>query len=293
MRAPLIITALCVILPVVAPADWGPAERLPAPVNDGYSFAPFISADGKTLYFSRWSAETDYDIYYSEKVGTSWTTPQKVPGAVNTPGVEMNSCISWDGKYLYFDRIPEGSNNQDIYVAEKIGSVWGNVRPVPGQVNRPNGSEFAPCISGDGKTLYFSAWNRPGNEGPVNIWASNWTGTEWGTPYYLQGVNTPYGECDQAITYDDHFLYFFSPRPKAGGMYRAERVGNGWGNVEYLNENINNFDYGGEDPTLTASGRELYFTAYISGYSWIYVSRWECEPAVAPTSLGKIKAIYH
>jgi len=296
MNGGVIAAALITVTVCRAAADWGPAERLPPPVNDGFTFAPCISPDGNTLYFCRYSAGNAHDIYYSERSGNNWTEPRKVPGGVNTTVSEHNPCLSWDGNRLYFDRAPsQGQEHQDIYVAEKVGASWGTAYPIPGRVNRPDKDEFSPSISADGRTLYFAAAFWPENEGQCNIWFSTWNGNEWGEPVLIREISTSgFGEIDPAVSYDGRYLYFFSARYEGAGIWRAEWLGNQWGKVVRLNDNINKVSYHPpNDPSVTGDGRTLFFEATDQyGLTYIYVSRWECEPAVAPTSLGKVKALF-
>ena len=45
----------------------------------------------------------------------SWSAPQNLGDAVNTPGVEQRSTLSHDGKRLYFGR------DGDIYMSTRKG----------------------------------------------------------------------------------------------------------------------------------------------------------------------------
>ncbi|NIT36062.1 MAG: hypothetical protein GTN49_06130 [candidate division Zixibacteria bacterium] len=295
MKKLFIVTAAA--LATAALADWGPAKKLPDTVNSPFKdFGVCVSADGNEIYFSstRGGGEFNPDIYYSRRQGSGWTPAQKVPGEINTKLYEGEPCLSWDGQRLYFPRGDYNSGDVDIYVAERSGGGWGKPYKIPGKVNKEGYWEDNPAVSGDGSTLYFVGGRWPGNQGPCNIWSSKWTGSEWGEPVYLSDINTEYGESDPAPSYDGRYLYFVSFRSRVK-IYRAENVGGSWRNITPLNDNVNK-PYGSPfDPSTTADGKYLFFTwsLYESHkYPYIYVSRW-CEPAVTPTSLGRVKALFN
>ncbi len=278
-------------------ADWGPAKKLPDNVNSPFKdFGVCVSADGSEIYFSstREGGELNPDIYYSRRQGNGWTPAQKVPGEINTKIYEGEPCLSWDGRRLYFPRGDASTDDVDLYVAERSGGGWGKPYKIPGKVNKEGHWENNPAVSRDGTTLYFVGHYWPGNQAPGNIWYSKWTGSAWGEPVYLRDINTERGESDPGPSYDGRYLYFTSLR-KRHKMYRAENVGGSWRNITPLNDNVNKPNGFAFDPSLTADGKYLFFTWYPyerPNLPDIYVSRW-CEPAVTPTSLGRVKALFN
>jgi len=292
-----IVASLTALVGAVA-ADWGPGQRLPDTVNSPYiDWGVCATADGNAIYFSsnrenprRW----EEDIYYSRRVGTSWTPAVKITGPVNTADLEGAPCLTWDDRFMYFTRGVPGTPTGDIWVSPWTGAGWGTPWKIPGQVNTSEHWENNPAISATGETLFFTSSDRPGNLGTINIWYSVWTGSEWGTPRFINGINTTYSEYDPAPTYDGRYLYFGSFRPpSAMKLYRAENLGGGeWGNVEMLNPNVNVPGFVYTDPFVTKDGRYLFYArAPLNDNYDIYVSEWS-EPAVAPTSLGKVKALF-
>jgi Tol biopolymer transport system component len=289
---------LSVISTTLAAADWGPAERLPDAVNSPYyDWGVCATADGNTIYFSSNRGNpSSYacDIYRARRAGSSWTPAQKVPGPINTADHEGAPCLTWDGRRMYFHRGKLGTPEGDIWASDWTGSGWGNPYKIPGQVNRADKWESNPAISPDGRTLYFVGEYWPGNQAVYNVWASRWTGSEWGEPWYLSGINTAGNEGDAAFTYGGQYLYFWSGRNlNVSRIYRAENVGGEWRNAEELGSNVNAPGNYQTDPLVTKDGRYLFFARdpYGEALPDIYVSRW-CEPAVAPSSFGKIKAMY-
>jgi hypothetical protein len=84
-------------------------------------------------------------------------------------------------------------------------------------VNSPF-NDFAPAISKNGLSLYFSS-DRPGGLGPSDIWVSqrNSRDDPWGVPVNLgPPVNTSFGERAPNFSRDGHWMFFVSDRP--GGV---------------------------------------------------------------------------
>jgi hypothetical protein len=282
----ILITALLCAPP--AYADWGPAEELPINTPD-YEWGVCANADGTTIYFVS-DRGGNMDIYKSRRAGSGWAVPERLPEPINSPGLEGAPCLSWNGQRLYFSRYLNGFA-ETIYVTVREGGRWGAPYKIPGEVNQDTYDVSNPAISAVASTLYFVGNEWPTNQTHFNIYSSQWTPSGWGKPVYLSGINTVYGESDPALSYDGRYLYFMSVRTHDFYIYRAERVGNSWGNPVPLGPNVNRPGYAQMDPSVTANGQYLFFSrAEVNDYD-IYVSRWQ-EPAVEPVSIGRVKALF-
>lgn len=73
--------------------DWGPAINLGPTINTPHNEeSPFISSDGKRLYFSSQGHNSmgGYDIFYSQAAGESlWSSPINMGFPINTPDDEL------------------------------------------------------------------------------------------------------------------------------------------------------------------------------------------------------------
>jgi outer membrane protein OmpA-like peptidoglycan-associated protein/tetratricopeptide (TPR) repeat protein len=101
--------------------NWGPATNLGAPVNTPYDDdAPFIHADGQTLYFSSrgHAGMGGYDIYRSSfEENTKWSEPENLGYPINTAGEDSYFVLSADNRHGYYASAKEGGQGEkDIYL---------------------------------------------------------------------------------------------------------------------------------------------------------------------------------
>jgi outer membrane protein OmpA-like peptidoglycan-associated protein len=94
-------------------------ENLGKKINtDGEDAAPFIHADGKTLYFASdgHPGMGGMDVFYSTLTDTGWTKPVNLGYPINTPADEINILINAAGTTAYFSTDKEGGyGGQDLY----------------------------------------------------------------------------------------------------------------------------------------------------------------------------------
>ena len=157
--------------------EWGTPVNLGPIVNasDG-DYMSSISADGLSLYFSsqRSGGSGKRDLWTTTRATTNddWSEPVNLGPTVNSSSNERNLCISSDDLTLFFqsDR-PGGYGYVDIWMTTRatISNDWSepvNLGPVVNSLS----SDISPSISADGRTLYFSASERPGGYGSWDLW---------------------------------------------------------------------------------------------------------------------------
>ena len=109
-----------------AGGDFGPAKSLGANVNTKYDDdSPYLSKDGKTLYFSSRGHNTmgGYDIFKSEydEAGRKWGPAQNMGYPVNTPDDDSYYRLSPDGSYAYLSSYRIGGyGEKDLYTINYI-----------------------------------------------------------------------------------------------------------------------------------------------------------------------------
>jgi outer membrane protein OmpA-like peptidoglycan-associated protein len=116
---------------------WQEAQNLGPGINSaGNETAPFLCADGQTLYFSsdgRLPTLGGYDLYRSRRSGEDWGAAEHLPAPFNGPGDELSCSTTPTGDTLYFATDRQGPvGNLDIWV----GQLPPDMRPVAVQVVR-------------------------------------------------------------------------------------------------------------------------------------------------------------
>jgi hypothetical protein len=104
--------------------EWGPAVNLGPVINSKYNEeSPFISEDGKTLYFSSYGHNSmgGYDVFYSNLLDDgNWSVPVNAGYPINSPDDDVFFLPVKNGNFAYFSRYieKEGYGKMDIYRVE-------------------------------------------------------------------------------------------------------------------------------------------------------------------------------
>jgi hypothetical protein len=130
--------------------------------GDGVEADPFITADGKHLYFistrsTDGQQHKDLDIWQVDRDDEgNWGEPRRLPAPVNSRGQEWFPRPAADG-WLYFGSArPGGFGKTDIWRAhEDRGGHW-RVENLGKAINTP-GDEYEPLPSPDGQRLIVMA----------------------------------------------------------------------------------------------------------------------------------------
>jgi outer membrane protein OmpA-like peptidoglycan-associated protein/tetratricopeptide (TPR) repeat protein len=190
----------------------------------------FTSARNGSNKTHGWTKEPFLDIYKADFNDDGSISNSVAVTELNSKYHDATVSISADGKTVYFtsDSFRENSFEKDkenklkigknnLYKASNKDGKWENIIPLP--FNSKDYSTSNPCLSMDGKTLYFSS-NMPGSIGGVDIWkvAINQDGS-YGNPENLgPKVNTLDNE-SFPYSSDEDILYFASSgRQGFGGL---------------------------------------------------------------------------
>lgn len=229
-------------------------------------YLPALTADGNSMIFTRLE-QYDENFYLSERRDGVWQKSTPLEG-VNTSENEGAESISPDGSWLVFtacDRRNDGSQGScDLYWSQLKNDVWSKPAPFSSSINGP-GWDAQPCISADGKTIFFSS-NRSGTLGGKDIWQTNrLPNGKWTTPRNLgPEVNTKGDEQTPYLHPDGKTLYFTSDgHPGMGNndLYLTRRSNDTlWAKPQNLGYPINSK---ASEGTLTVSldGKTAYFAA--------------------------------
>lgn len=101
---------------------WGNIKNLGPIINTKYDEdAPFITADGKTLFFSSNNSNSigGYDVFRSDLKNGKWQRPYNLGKPINTNNEDKFYTVRGDGKKAYYSSFKQGGKGQqDIYVVE-------------------------------------------------------------------------------------------------------------------------------------------------------------------------------
>lgn len=191
--------------------------------------------------------------------------PQLLADTANSFQYQYFPSLTADGKQLFFtvrsDRDPE-----DIYMSERVeGGGWTEPKKLSDKINSERENEGTCSVSGDGKTLVFTACERPGGVGRCDLYISKKVGGEWSAPKNIgKPVNSEAWESQPSLSADGRSLYFTSDRRGGYGKrdiyvsFLDEK--DHWGNATNLGPSVNT-TYDEVSPFIHVNGHALYFSS--------------------------------
>ncbi|MBB2151403.1 OmpA family protein [Pedobacter gandavensis] len=142
-----------------ASGNW--SKPIPFTYNNASSYSvadPFISPDGKTLYFSSNmpGGLGGSDIYSSTKTEDgSWTTPLNMT-TVNTAGNERSPVLGLNGEFFFSSDGRVGMGGLDIYKARLKGSSADQIENLKYPLNSPQ-DDFGFSLNDQGSLVFLSS----------------------------------------------------------------------------------------------------------------------------------------
>jgi hypothetical protein len=152
--------------------DWSAFVNLGSVVNTtSWEACPSISADGLSLFFcsDRPGGFQAVDLYVTTRpaIDAPWTPPVNLGPAVNCYRWQICGKISPDGRFLFFSA---GTAQIDLFVSRRAAATesWGPPVSLGPAVNTPI-DEYGPCLSPDGRMLYFTRGEKTPTYGGPNL----------------------------------------------------------------------------------------------------------------------------
>ncbi len=145
-----------------------PFEHNPDSFNCGY---PFLSEDGKTLFFSTNmpGGYGRYDIYSSQRNSDgSFSSPKNLGNLINTPGSEIYPFYHTSGRLYFSSDAHEGRGGMDLFYSDHIDGEWQPPINLQAPFNTRN-NDYALIINTTLDTGYF-ATDRYGSDDVVNFY---------------------------------------------------------------------------------------------------------------------------
>ncbi len=217
-------------------------------------YLPYLTADEQTIFFTtrrpgctggfnrEYRGYTE-DFYYAELKDGEWVLAENFGPPVNTEGNEGAASFTPDGQFVFFTACSRrgGYGDCDIYVSRLDGKTWSKPRNLGPLINTP-AWESQPCISNDGRTLYFAS-SRKGGQGGQDIWKANYVNGSWSEPVNLgPEINSPGNEVSPFLHADGKTLYFSSSGHLGYGgldLFMSKKTPEGWTPPENLGNPLN------------------------------------------------------
>jgi WD40-like Beta Propeller Repeat len=190
----------------------------------GYDSDPFLTADGKRLYFASrrpvdGRAHRDRDIWYADRTAAGWSAPQRLPAPVNSSADEAYPVVVRDGS-LYFTSSPRDSTalNVDTYRAQWLGDRFGPPAELKGDSDRVYG-RLQAYVSPNESYMIFVSWHdddtktEAGIYSPGDLYVSERANGAWLRGRHLPApINSAGAERAPMVSADGRTLYFTSER---------------------------------------------------------------------------------
>lgn len=246
------------------------AKILPGVCSTAPDYAPSLSSDGRTLYFTTdraiptgrheiWSAERN------DHLDTLFGVSAPIGAPVQTDLSAGSFVISSDGQTAFYAVCP---SDCDIYSVTRSGDSWINPQPIPGVSSEE--WESTPMLSSDGRSLYFAS-GRSGGLGGTDIYVSTRDGDGlWGTPRNIGAPINTSGNDESPFVLPGGNVMYFASNGRVGSLggfdlYVSTRDTNGaWGGPVSLGSAYNSSD-DDRHPCLSVSGDVIFFSSNRTG----------------------------
>lgn len=250
-------------------------------INTKYSeYVPIITVDEKYLVFTarrpkekknrkkkidliHYYYRYNEDIFRSNHIDTSWTTPIKYGTTINK-GKRHDACVSLslDGQTIF---TYSGENGGDLYYEKIENGIWSKPIKMEGVINTSH-RESHISTNYDMNSAYLIT-DRPGGYGGTDIWLV--TKNEQGVWDKMENlgptINTPYNEDGVFIHPDGKTLYFSSEGHNSMGGFDIfettfDDSSHTWSRPLNMGKPINSPD---DDIffVLTADGKNAYLSS--------------------------------
>jgi len=245
--------------PQIHSSEWENPVPVSGLVNSaGAEDSPFVTPDGKSLYFTfvpdvsvppeKQLIDGVTGLYYSNLGKNSWDLPERV---ILNDDLSLDGCECIQGTIMWFCSVREGNFREvDMYKAELVDGTWVHWQNAGKRLNAEIGIGEMH-ITPKGNEIYFDG-SRLGGKGGHDIWVTKKTNDKWQDPVNLESVNTNENEIRPFIAQDGNELWFSRRYLGSPAVYRSKNIDGVWGEPELI---ISQF---AAEPSLDLFGN-IYF----------------------------------
>jgi Tol biopolymer transport system component len=205
----------------------------PVPFSTGWEEAPFITRDGRRLFFSarrdvpgQELARGNNNLWVVDRSAEgAWGAPKPLEGAVNKPREDDDDAparsesgpVLLPGGELLYSTTEDNEWGLDLYVADQVDGAFTHPRPLSFNTT---GAETNPAITPDGRYLVFQAFRELDAIGEQDLYVSERTASRWSTPRLLpEPINSEASDGYPSFSPDGRYFFFASDRRAPGSSW--------------------------------------------------------------------------
>ena len=211
----LMLTSLCGL----TSAGWSePILITEVNTEPAEEWAPFLSFDGLTLYFSRVRSDSFYygRIFEATREEPSglFTLVREIPGDLNlSPGHDLCPWVSTDNLRMYYHYEYRGIFSLRFSERTSVDDQWPEGTGIS-ELNMLGDQLRAPQLTTDELNIYFDAYDLPGGRGGYDICMATRLSrhSRFSNVTNLRELNTSGHELGPSVSSDGLKLFFHSNR---------------------------------------------------------------------------------
>lgn len=193
--------------------SWLPPEVLKFSGSSYMDAYPFISYDGKELFFQsdrpteRDDLKDKYNIWSSKRINDDWSAPEPLPAPINGRGDVSGPSMSKSGTF-YFTKIASNSGDT-IYQSEYKDGKFSEPIQMLGSLDSKS-SYFDGVISPDGSYYILCIYDGENSLGGTDLYITFKDDKNVWSPLKNLGdkINTKFNEGSATISADGKYIFF-------------------------------------------------------------------------------------
>jgi len=197
---------------------WTEFEEVPFFDSERSNSYPFLSLDGKKLYFNAWQPKNEsttqrtHEIWLTERSQGVWDKPQKIDFGGEFKSIGTFPSVSSNGN-IYFSTKRDGDNS-DIFCAKYNNGAYAIPVKLSPAINSLEG-EHHQCIAPDESFLIFDSSRKDSSVGGQDLYISfKDKSGQWTKAVNLgPKINSQHAELRPWVSQDGKYLFFVSNRP--------------------------------------------------------------------------------
>jgi hypothetical protein len=251
-------------------------ERVTIEGYDGEAMEPFISRDGKDLFFNNLNEpNVNTNLHWAERIDELHFKYRGELQGVNTPALEGVPSMDRMGNFYFVSNRSYDQTASTLYRGKFANGVLSGVELVPGvSLAKPGIVNFDAEISADGNTLYFveSQFNLLRQPESARILIARRNGNSFvrdpTSAAIMQSINTEGLNYAPATSVSECEIFFTRVGPQGPAIYMAQRADK----TRPFQKPVRLAAITGfvEAPTLSPDEQSLYFHKKENGHLVLY-----------------------